>query len=59
MLNWEQLIASEGFKALDMVQRLTLHSGKTLLTTRCPIKIDGEIFTSPVGAPPLGADNPA
>ncbi|WP_074012525.1 CaiB/BaiF CoA-transferase family protein [Candidatus Sodalis sp. SoCistrobi] len=59
VLDWEQLIASEGFKALEMVQRLTLHSGKTLLTTRCPIRIDGEIFVSPVGAPPLGADNPA
>ncbi|QKJ87709.1 CoA transferase [Paramixta manurensis] len=58
VMNWEQLVASEGFKALNMVQSLTLNSGKSLLTTRCPIKIDGEVFTSPLGAPPLGADNP-
>lgn len=54
VLDWEQLIASEGFKALEMVQRLTLHSGKTLLTTRCPIRIDGEIFVSPVGGTAAG-----
>lgn len=57
VLDWEQLMASEGFKALDMVQELTLHSGKTLFTTRCPIRIDGEIYTCPLGAPPLGAHN--
>jgi len=59
VLDWEQLMASEGFKALHMVQKLTLHSGKSLLTTRCPIRIDGEIYTSPLGAPPLGAHNGA
>ncbi|TCV94278.1 CaiB/BaiF CoA transferase family protein [Biostraticola tofi] len=58
VMDWEQLYASEGFKALKMVQQLTLPSGKSLLTTRCPIKIDGDVFLSPVGAPPLGADNP-
>lgn len=58
VLDWEQLIASEGFQALNMIQDVRLQSGKVMKTTRCPIKIDGEIFISPVGAPALGAHNP-
>lgn len=58
VMDWEQLIASEGFQALNMIQELELASGKTLLTTRCPIRIDGETLCSSVGAPALGADNP-
>ncbi|MEM0650363.1 CoA transferase [Klebsiella huaxiensis] len=58
VMDWQQLIASEGFQSLKMLQEVRLQSGKTLQTTRCPIKIDGEIFTSAIGAPPLGAHNP-
>lgn len=57
VMDWQQLVASEGFQALNMLQTLQLQSGKTLQTTRCPIKIDGKLFTSTLGAPPLGAQN--
>ncbi len=54
VFDWDRLFAHEGFRTLDMVQELTRRPGVTLKTTRCPIRIDGELFTSPRGAPKLG-----
>lgn len=55
VLNWRQLSDSEGFKVLDPLQTVTTASGKTAVTTRCPIRLDGQTMTSPIGAPALGA----
>ncbi|GCE07659.1 CaiB/BaiF CoA transferase family protein [Dictyobacter aurantiacus] len=57
VLNWHQLLAHDGFKALDMVQRVSRANGAALTTTRCPIRIDGTLLTSPVGAPTIGEHN--
>ncbi|MFC5283553.1 CaiB/BaiF CoA transferase family protein [Pedobacter alpinus] len=57
VLNYQQLFEQEGFKVLDFVQEVTMEDGYTYRTTRCPIKIDGEIFTSQKGSPKLGQDN--
>lgn len=57
VLNWEQLMAHDGFKVLDMVQEVTMLDGYTYQTTRCPIRIDGELLTSAKGSPKLGQDN--
>ncbi len=54
VLSWSQLWNTDGFRALDFVQEVTRDDGPTLRTTRCPIKIDGEIFKSPRGAPRVG-----
>jgi len=51
---WSRLMAHEAFKVLDFVQEVTRREGVTLRTTRCPIRIDGEIYKSPKGAPALG-----
>ena len=51
---WPRLFADEGFQVLDMVQEVLRRPGVLLKTTRCPIRIDGEIFKSPRGAPTLG-----
>lgn len=56
VLDWNGLFAHEGFKALDMVQRVKRSEGVELDTTRCPIRLDGEILKSVKGAPRLGAD---
>jgi crotonobetainyl-CoA:carnitine CoA-transferase CaiB-like acyl-CoA transferase len=32
-------------------------NGLSITTTRCPIRIDGEIYTSDIGAPLLGEHN--
>jgi CoA:oxalate CoA-transferase len=54
VLTWPQLMATEAFKELDFIQDVTRAEGVTVRTTRCPIRIDGEIYKSPLGAPRLG-----
>ena len=57
VLDWNRLRDHDGFKAIDMVQQITNATGQSILTTRCPIRIDGQILTSPRGAPKIGQDN--
>ncbi|WP_061286685.1 CaiB/BaiF CoA transferase family protein [Herbaspirillum chlorophenolicum] len=59
VLSWPRLIEHEGFKALNMVQEVFTGSGARLVTTRCPIRIDGRILTSRKGAPKIGEDTAA
>ncbi|MCZ2151626.1 MAG: CoA transferase [Bryobacterales bacterium] len=54
VLTWPRLFEHEGFRALDMVQEVMRGKDVSLRTTRCPIRIDGEIYKSPLGAPRLG-----
>ncbi|MCC6367336.1 MAG: CoA transferase [Bryobacterales bacterium] len=54
VLTWPRLFEHEGFRALDMVQEVMRGKDISLKTTRCPIRIDGEIYKSPLGAPRLG-----
>jgi crotonobetainyl-CoA:carnitine CoA-transferase CaiB-like acyl-CoA transferase len=44
----------DAFKALDILQDVVCRGGSTLRTTRCPIRIDGEIFKSARPAPAVG-----
>jgi crotonobetainyl-CoA:carnitine CoA-transferase CaiB-like acyl-CoA transferase len=53
VFTWTQLLEHEGFKTLDMIQQVARASG-VLATTRCPIRIDGEVYKSGAGAPRLG-----
>jgi crotonobetainyl-CoA:carnitine CoA-transferase CaiB-like acyl-CoA transferase len=55
-MEWEELFAHEGFKALDMIQEVTTKNGYRYRTTRCPITIDGTPYFSDTAAPSLGAD---
>ena len=57
VLNWKQLMDHEGFKVLDMIQKVEMTDGYNYETTRCPIRIDGEVFTSTKASPKLGEDN--
>ncbi|WP_370476400.1 CaiB/BaiF CoA transferase family protein [Tamlana flava] len=57
VLNYQELFKEEGFKVLDFVQKATMGDGYAYETTRCPIKIDGELFTSGKGSPKLGEHN--
>jgi len=57
VLSWDKLMQEEGFKVLNMIQRVEMSDGYTYRTTRSPITIDGERFTSPKGSPKLGEDN--
>ncbi len=57
VLDWETMVKHEGFKILDMVQRIQRDDGLDIETLRCPIKIDGQIFKSNKAAPKIGNDN--
>ena len=54
VLDWERLMKEEGFKALDMIQEVYMGDGFSYETTRCPIRIDGEILKAEKGSPKLG-----
>jgi CoA:oxalate CoA-transferase len=57
VMDWDNLMQHEGFTSLNMLQNVTMSDGFNYRTTRSPIRIDGEIFTSPKGSPKLGEDN--
>ncbi len=57
VLDWESMVKHEGFKILDMLQRIQRDDGLDIETLRCPIRIDGEIFKSNKAAPKIGNDN--
>jgi crotonobetainyl-CoA:carnitine CoA-transferase CaiB-like acyl-CoA transferase len=59
VFSWDDLFAHDGFKALDMVQTVTLESGVQLETLRCPIRIDGAILFADRAAPRIGQHNAA
>ena len=61
VLTWDSLFAHEAFRSLDMIQTVVRESdsqsGTTMRTTRCPIRIDGELLTSSLPAPHIGEHN--
>ncbi|MFC0330596.1 CaiB/BaiF CoA transferase family protein [Paenibacillus sepulcri] len=57
VLTWERLLEHEAFKELQMTQQVRRDNGAELVTTRCPIRIDGQIYQSDVGSPRIGQHN--
>ncbi|MBJ7604494.1 MAG: CoA transferase [Candidatus Dormibacteraeota bacterium] len=53
VMDWPDLLSHDGFKALDMLQGLE-HDSTSIMTTRCPIRIDGKTLTSARPGPRLG-----
>ena len=56
VFTWDQLFEHEAFRILDMVQETERSPDLKLRTTRCPIRIDGEVIKNKQGAPRLGQD---
>jgi CoA:oxalate CoA-transferase len=56
VLTWDRLFEHEGFRALEMVQAIEPRAGSeaAMRTTRCPIRMDGELLRSAVPAPRIG-----
>ena len=53
VFDYDMLMEQEGFTALEMVQ--DVRAGEQLIrTTRCPIRVDGQLLKSVKGAPALG-----
>jgi crotonobetainyl-CoA:carnitine CoA-transferase CaiB-like acyl-CoA transferase len=61
VLTWDRLFAHESFQALQMIQSVDDRPGSSsssaMRTTRCPIRIDGELLTSSLYAPRIGEHN--
>ena len=57
VMNYNDLINEEGYKVLNMDLSVKTSSGLHITTTRCPIRVDGNILTSSKGAPLLGEHN--
>ena len=59
VLTWDRLFAQEAFRALEMVQDVVRPATNgqdaiKLRTTRCPIRLDGELLLSERPAPRIG-----
>jgi len=57
VLDWNKIKEHPAYKALQMEQHIVTTNGKEIITTRCPIRINGERLFSGVPAPELGAHN--
>lgn len=54
--DYNTFLNHEGYKILQMSQRIKMASDESITTTRCPIRIDGEKLFSSKGGPSLGGD---
>lgn len=59
VMNYDSLMKETGYKLLEMEIQVKTSNGLSIKTTRCPIRMDGEFFTSDIGAPLLGEHNAA
>ena len=57
VLNYDELLQQEGYKVLNMEITVKTGNGISVTTTRCPIRVDGEILLSGKAAPLLGEHN--
>jgi len=54
VLDWPELLSSEGFLILDMLQTVTRQDDVLIGTTRCPVRIDGLRPKTERAAPVIG-----
>jgi CoA:oxalate CoA-transferase len=54
VLSWPKLMEQDAFRVLRATQQVSRPNGATIMTTRCPIRIDGEVLTSEAGSPMIG-----
>ncbi len=54
VLEWDKMMENEGFKVLDMLQRIKRFDGLDIETLRCPIRFNDQVFKSEVAAPLIG-----
>lgn len=53
--SWKTLYHEDGFKQAKIIQEIMLSNGSSFKTTRCPIRINGELLINRKSAPSLGA----
>lgn len=57
VLNYDDLVKEEGYRLLEMELKVKTSRGVTVTTTRCPLRVDGQLLLSERGAPMLGEHN--
>lgn len=57
VLNWEELLSSEGFSVLDMLQTVTREDDVSITTTRSPLRINGLRAKVARAAPRIGENS--
>ena len=57
VLNWPELLDSEGFKVLDMLQTVKREDDVSILTTCSPLRVDGVRAKVECAAPRIGEHN--
>ncbi|QNA45664.1 CaiB/BaiF CoA transferase family protein [Lacibacter sediminis] len=57
VMDYDRLVKQEGYRSLEMEVTVKTSNGISVTTTRCPIKVDGEILAAGKGAPLLGEHN--
>ncbi|MEP6746766.1 MAG: CoA transferase [Bacteroidota bacterium] len=57
VMDYDTLVQQEGYRLLNMEIVVKTTNGLSVTTTRCPIRVDGEILHSERGAPVLGEHN--
>ncbi|KQV12348.1 acyl-CoA transferase [Rhizobium sp. Root1203] len=59
VLNWNELLESEGFSVLDMLQTVTRDDNVTIHTTRSPLRVNGQRPKFERAAPRIGEHSAA
>ena len=54
VLEWPELLASDGFRILDMLQTVTREDAVSIGTTRCPVRVNGQRPAGHRAAPRIG-----
>jgi len=54
VMNWNEMLSEKAYQVLQMEQQLQ-HNEHTLVTTRCPIRFNGNIMLNNKPAPTVGA----
>ncbi|MCH4540123.1 CoA transferase [Ochrobactrum sp. POC9] len=57
VLNWEELLSSEGFSVLDILQTVTREDDVSITTTRSPLRINGQRPKVARAAPRIGENS--
>lgn len=57
VLDWKEMSEHPAYRQLQMEQTITTAGGKEIITTRCPIRINGEKLFNDTSAPQLGEHN--
>jgi crotonobetainyl-CoA:carnitine CoA-transferase CaiB-like acyl-CoA transferase len=57
VLDWNMMTSNLAYKTLKMEQDIQIGPNKKIVTTRCPIRINGQSIVNGKAAPLLGQHN--